>query len=136
MGDPLLGRYAAVKLGTTTVNNFGRWSLNISMAEISVDAFGSVWGKSMPGLQKWTGTMEGMYDPADTSGQWLIQNSALAATKITDIRFYINSTSYWAPKTDNTNNGAYINTVSIDHDMNGVARVTFNVLGYGELALV
>ena len=137
MGDPLMGRYASVKLGSNLVANLTNWSIDINMDDIDVTAFGSVWGKSMPGFQRWTGTAEGHYDPADTNGQAVLQDDALSATKITDIRFYIDSTSYWTPDvTNDSDAGCYINTVSIRHDKAGVAAVTFNILGYGPLTLV
>ena len=141
MGTPLMGRYASVKLGTETgedlIANLGSWSIDINMDDIDVTAFGSVWGKSMPGFQRWTATIEGYYDPADSTGQAVLQSNALSATKITDIRFYIDSTSYWTPDTSSdADAGCYINTVSIRHDKAGVAAVTYNVLGYGPLKLV
>ena len=132
-----MGRYASVKLGSNLVANLTNWSIDINMDDIDVTAFGSVWGKSMPGFQRWTGTAEGYYDPADTNGQAVLQDDALSATKITDIRFYIDSTSYWTPDvTNDSDAGCYINTVSIRHDKAGVAAVTFNILGYGPLTLV
>ena len=137
MGDPLMGRYASVKLASDLIANLSNWSVDISSDEIDVTVFGSVWKKSMPGFQGWTGSAEGFYDPADSTGQAVMQSDALNATKITNIRFYINSTSYWTPDvTTDTNAGCYVNTVSIRHDKAGVAAVTFNILGYGPLTLV
>jgi hypothetical protein len=137
MPDPLMGRYATVKLGTTLVENLGRWNINIALDEIDVSAFGTVWKKNQPGFQGWTGTIEGMYDPADTDGQKTLHDAALAATKIQNIRFYIDSTSYWTPDTtDDAANGCYISSVDITHDKAGVAQVTMNIIGYGKLALV
>ena len=136
MGNPLMGRYASVKLGSDLIANLTNWSIDINMDDIDVTAFGSVWGKSMPGFQRWTGSAEGYYDPADTNGQAELQNDALNATKITDIRFYIDSTSYWTPDvTNDPDAGCYINTVSIKHDKAGVAAVTYSILGYGPLVL-
>ena len=136
MGDPLMGRYASVKLGSNLVANLTNWSIDINMDEIDVTAFGSVWGKSMPGFQRWTGSAEGHYDPADTNGQAELQSNALSATKITDIRFYIDSTSYWTPDiTNDSDAGCFINVVSVKHDKAGVASVTYSILGFGPLVL-
>ena len=141
MGDPLMGRYASVKLydGTNDnlIANLGAWSIDINMDDIDATAFGSVWKKSMPGFQGWTGSAEGFYDPSDTSGQAVLQSDALSATKITAIKFFIDSTSYWTPDvTNDTEAGCYINAVSIKHDKAGVAAVTYSIIGYGQLALV
>lgn len=136
MGDPLNGRYATIKIGAVLVQNMGRWNLDIKMDEIDASAFGTVWGKQIPGMQKWTATLEGNYDPADTQGQRTLQGAALAATKIADIRLYIDSLSYWKPATDiDAQYGAYISGLSIQHDKSGLASVTFNVIGYGEIKL-
>ena len=137
MGTPLMGRYASVKIGSDLVANLSAWNIDINMDDIDVTVFGSVWKKSMPGFQGWSGGAEGFYDPADTDGQQSLIDNALSATKITDIRFYIDSTSYWTPDlTTDTAAGCYINTVSVKHDKAGVAAVTLNIIGYGPLTLV
>jgi len=136
MGDPLMGRFASIKIGSALVQNMGRWTLDIRSDEIDVSCFGTVWGKMMIGMQRWTATLEGMYDPADTTGQLALQEAEIAATKLTDVRLYINTTSYWCPDvTGETNAGAFISGVSVSHDKAGVASVTFNVVGFGKLIL-
>ncbi len=136
MSDPIMGRYATVKIGTNLIQNLGRWTLNIRMDEIDVSVFGTVWGKTIPGMQKWTATAEGFYDPADATGQQDSFTDALAANKITDIRFYLDSTSYWAPdQSDSTYNGGYITNVDINHDKAGVAALTMNISGFGKIKL-
>ena len=137
MGTPLMGRYASIKKGSVLVQNLGKWTLDIKMDEIDTSVFGSVWGKKIPGMQSWTGSIEGFYDPADSTGQKALQDAALAATKLTDIRFYIDSTSYWTPDvTGESDAGAYISSVSVGHDKAGVASITMAVIGYGKIALV
>lgn len=137
MSDPLQGRYASVKLASNIIANLGSWNIDINMAEIDVSVFGSTWGKSIPGMNKWTGGVEGFYDPDDTNGQAALETKALAATKITNARFYIDSTSYWTPDvTSDTDAGCYVNTMSIKHDKAGVAAVTYSIVGFGPLALV
>jgi hypothetical protein len=137
MNEPLMGRFAAIKLASTLVENLGKWNLDIKMDEIDTSVFGSTWGRKIPGMQAWTATLEGFYDPADTNGQKVLQDAALAATKLTTIRFYIDSTSYWTPDTTSeTNAGAYISSISISHDKAGVAAVNMNIIGYGKIALV
>ena len=137
MGTPLMGRYASIKKGSVLVQNLGKWTLDIKMDEIDTSVFGSVWGKKIPGMQSWTGSIEGFYDPADSTGQKALQDAALAATKLTDIRFYIDSTNYWTPDvTGESDAGAYISSVSVGHDKAGVASITMAVIGYGKIALV
>lgn len=152
MATPLSGRYASVKLsgstvaGTagTTINNLGHWEVAISFDTMDASVFGSVWGKDMSGMQGWTGTVEGFFDTstvADTQIMGLL-NSALNATKINDIRFYLESSAgfffmpnYTAWGYGTTEAGAYISNVRIAHDKNGLASASYSVLGYGNLAL-
>jgi len=137
MGDPLQGRYASVKSGSNLIQNLGKWTIDIKMDEIDTSVFGSVWGKKIPGMQSWTGSLDGFYDPADSTGQKALQDAALAATKLTDIRFYINSTSYWTPDvTGESAAGAYISSVNVSHDKAGVASLTMSVIGFGKITLV
>lgn len=136
MGDPLMGRFASIKIGSDLIKNMGRWTLDIRSDEIDVSAFGTVWGKMMIGMQRWTATLEGMYDPADTTGQLALQNAEINATKLQDVRLYVNTTSYWAPaSTDDTTAGCYVSGLNVVHDKAGVATVTFNLVGYGKLVL-
>ena len=136
MGTPLRGRYASVKLGSNLVANGRRWTLDIRLDEIDVSVFGSVWKKSMTGMQSWAGTLESLYDPADTQ-QDALADAALSATKITNIRFYIDSTSYWTPDiTNDSDAGCYVSGMPITHEHAGVAAVTYNIVGYGQLTLV
>ena len=135
MGDPLRGRYASVKLGSDLVANGRRWTLDIRLDEIDVSVFGTTWKKSMTGMQSWTATLEALYDPADTQ-QAAMKAAAIGATKITDIRFYIDSTSYWTPDvTADSSAGCYISGLPITHEHAGVASVTYNFVGYGEIDL-
>ena len=137
MGDVLMGRYASIKKGSVLVENLGKWTMDIKMDEIDTSVFGSVWGKKIPGMQAWTASIEGFYAPADTTGQKALHDAALAATKLTDIRLYIDSTSYWTPDvTGETGAGAYISSINVVHDKAGVASITMNVIGYGKIALV
>ncbi len=137
MPDPLMGRYASIKVGTTLVENLGKWTLNLTGAEIDVSAFGDSWEKKMPGMQGWTASLEGMYDPADTDGQAILSAAKLAATKLKTVRLYIDSTSYWNVASDeDTNYGCYIQNLNITHDKAGVAQVTMNVLGFGKIKLI
>ena len=137
MGDPLQGRYASVKLASNLIANLGDWSLDINLDSIDVSVFGSTWGKAIPGMQRWTGSANGFYDPADTNGQATLKTDALASTKVTDIRFYVDSTSYWTPDvTGDADAGCYINTISIKHDKAGVASVGYSIIGFGPLTLV
>jgi len=134
MGDPLMGRNASVKIETTLIENLGRWTINFTGADIDVSKFGTVWERRMPGMVGWNGTIEGMWDPADTTGQEVLMAAKIGGTKITTIRFYVDDENYWAPDTDSeADAGCYIQNVTITQDKAGVAMLTMSVLGFGPI---
>ncbi len=158
MATPLSGRYASVRIGGTVtsapagggsigtvIGNLGHWEIAISFDELDASVFGSVWKKSMTGMQQWSGTVEGFFDTSTAANAQILGllNPALDATLIQDIRFYLQTSSglFFMPNytsfgtTTSTDDGAYISNVRISHDKTGLASASYNVLGYGELAL-
>ena len=134
MGDVLMGRHASVKIGTTVISNLGSWEVTFSIDRIDVTVFGSVWKKEVPGFQGWGARLSGFYDIDDSVGQQILKAAALAATKVTDIRFYMNTTDYWTPDvTADSLAGCYVGNVVIGQDKAGVASVSFEVMGFGPL---
>lgn len=137
MGDSLLGRYAKVKIGTETVANIASWKIDVSTTDIDASVFGTGWGATKPGMQKWTAVVEGFLDMADITGQLVLKNAQIGGTKIANIGFYQDSTSYWAPNmTADSGAGAYILSMSMGAANNDIIRVTFNVGGVGPLTLI
>jgi hypothetical protein len=161
MAAPYTGRYASIRLttGTTSVEMLGKWDLSITFDDIDASVFGTVWKQGMNGMQGWTGKFDGFYavsTAVGSSGQYTLQSAALAQTKLQNIRFYLNSTgdggstSYFfmphyssnvansaAVAVTNYDNsaGAYISNVSVGMDKAGLASVSYDVQGYGPLAL-
>jgi len=137
MGSPLMGRNARVKLSTYTILNLASWDMNIATDELDASVFGTGWGATMPGMQKWTCAVAGLYDRADTTGQKALMDAKVAGTKLTDIRFYLDNTSYVRPDlTNDSDSGAYITGMTVKMDKSGLGQVTFNVVGVGPLAWV
>lgn len=154
MATPLTGRVASIRIGGlasgavgTVINNLGHWEIAISFDELDASVFGTVWKKNMTGMQGWTGTVEGFLDPSTAANTQItgLLNSALDATKIQDIRFYLQTssglffmpdyTTYGAAESTACDAGAYISNVRISHDKNGLASASYNILGYGALGL-
>lgn len=135
MGTPKMGRYARVKLGTVTILNLASWDLNMATDELDASVFGTGWGATMPGMQKWTVAVAGLYDPSDVTGQNVVESAKRNGTKLTNIRFYVDETSYFVPDvTEDSDAGAYITGYTIKQDKSGLAQLTFNVVGVGPLS--
>lgn len=131
----ILGRNASVKLGTDTVAEMANWSLEITADAITEPVFGDTWSKTH-GLSTtgWTATVEGLYDNTDTTGQDVLKDAVISGTKITNIRFYEDSTKYWTPNTGaDAAAGCYITSMPITVAQGDVGRVSFSVQGTGEI---
>jgi len=160
MAAPYTGRYASIRLstGTTSVEMLGKWDLTIAFDDIDASVFGTVWKANMNGQQGWTGKFDGFFAVTTSSGQYALQTAALAQTKLQNIRFYMNSTGDGTSSTEQlffmphyssnvattggaavtnyeSDAGAYISNVSIGQDKGGLASVSYDVQGYGALAL-
>ena len=148
MATPLSGRYCSVRLGTNTINSLGTWEIVINVDSAEIAEFGSVWKKTLPIMEGWSGTVTGFLD-TNTSAQHqltaLLKNS-LQANKIQDIRFYPESTIneagttglFFMPAfgtTGSTDAGAFISNVRISADKSGLVSGSYDVLGYGPIAL-
>lgn len=94
-----VGYLCAVKLGTAKVQGMGTWSLEgITADQMETTEFGNNW-KTYEFGQKDGGTLSfsGLADPADTTGQEALMYGNVQNTDITDLRLYVDSTSYWCP---------------------------------------
>jgi hypothetical protein len=74
---------------------------------IDTTSFGSTWKKSDRGMIGWEGTATGYLDKNDTSGQVAIETAFLNGTKLTGMKFYIDSTTYYAADPSSSSAGVY-----------------------------
>jgi hypothetical protein len=137
MPNALIGRYASVKLGSAVIANLASWKMDFTTDELDASVFGTGWGATMPGQQKWVATVDGFLDMLDTTGQLVIKTAKFAGTKVTNIKFFDDTTSGWVPDiTTDSSAGAYILGMSIDAAMNGLVKVSYKIGGVGPIALV
>ncbi len=137
MGNPLIGRYAKVMKASTNILNLASWKIDFRTDELDASVFGTGWGATLPGQQKWVATVDGLCDMADTTGQLALKAAKFAGTKLTDLKFYQDSTSYWvADITSDSAAGAYVLNMSIDAAQNGLVKINFTIGGVGPIALV
>ncbi len=151
MATPFTGRYCAISIGGTTtsyINNLGRWELNITMDEMDASVFGTVWKKNMTGMQGWNGTIEGFFDPSTAAPSQVatLMSAALNASKVQDIRFYLNTatsmffwptyTTIFIGGTGSTDAGAYLSNIRVGAEKNSLISFSASVLGYKGIALI
>lgn len=139
------GREAMVTVNASTteavVTEMSNWDISINVEEIDTTAFGDGWGKSDVGMMKWSGSFSGYFDPADSTGQAVIEAARDSGDLLDDIRFYVqySTTSgdeviYFHPDTvTDSNAGARITTMDVKTDKSGVATLNVSFTGSGPI---
>jgi len=149
-----IGRECMVSLGaraTGEVVGMGTWALNgITSDELETTEFGDSWKSYKFGLKDGgTVTFSGLCDPADTTGQDVLKAANLDNTDITNLRLYVDNTSwyepcqttyYWSPS-DTTGNAtvlSHVNVTSynISSDKSGLIVTDFSCRVSGCMVLV
>lgn len=89
----------SVKLGANLIVGMGSVSLNgIQVDQMETTAFGDTWKQFMSGMKDGGDlSFDGFYDPADVTGQEALRVANLNGTDITNLRVYIDNTSYFEP---------------------------------------
>ena len=147
-----VGKDGKVTLGATTVVGMGTWSLDgVSVEEFDASAFGDEWKSFKYGMKDGgTVSFNGHYDPTDSTGQQMLQLANLYNSALTDLRCYVDDTSYFVPSqsTSYFAPGAYstgmpgkvstvtITAFNIGADKSGLETVSFTGKVSGLMVLV
>jgi len=93
------GKDCKVTLGTTSVLGMGTWSLNgITSEQFDNSEFGDNWKTFLFGMKDGGQvTFSGLFKPGDVTGQDALREANLENTDITNMRLYIDDTSYFEP---------------------------------------
>lgn len=122
------GRTASVQVDGSTVSDLYNWSINLESNPIEQSVFGDTWGKVHGlGVNKWSGSFEGIMDGDDTDGQLALVDAQINSTVVSGIQFNLDSSSYYQ-------GDVYITSHEVSTDPEDVARITYNFSGTGELA--
>ena len=131
------GQDGHIKLGTFEVAEMASWNLTISTNEIAINVFGNSWSKTQQGIKTWSCSVSGFYDLTDTNGQVAVKNAFYANTLLTNVRFYVDDTSYWTPDTTTDSSaGARVTNYSPTQTADNVAQVTIQFAGTGPITFV
>lgn len=146
-----VGKDAKVALGSDTVVAMGNWSLNgITVDEFDASAFTDTWKQYMYGMKDGGSvTFSGHYDPDDTTGQQALQQANLYNSSLTNLRFYIDNTSYFEPCqttgyfSPNLTTGAptklssvTVTAFNVNMDSSGIGAIDFTAKVSGVMVLV
>jgi hypothetical protein len=141
------GRYACVTVNALTteavVAEINKQNVSRQSDTLDTPVFGNDgWGRSTVGVKKYSGSFDGYYDPSDTDGQAVLEDSWENGTVISDIRLYYKysttsgETVYYDKPTTGTGNGIIITNIERSIDVNGVGEISFSYEGCGPLESV
>lgn len=133
-----VGRLGKVVLGTYTVSEMTKWSLDgITTELIDATAFTDTAKEFVLGITDYgTVSFSGHFDMTDSTGQVLLDSANKNASKITNIKFYIDSTSYYTPDVTTVSAaGVYITSLKVTQDISGLASIEFQGKCTGPLVL-
>ncbi len=95
----IVGKDGKVTLGAVTVAGMGTWSYDgITTEEFDSSEFGDEWKTFEYGMKDGGSvSFNGHYEPTDTTGQQVLQQANLYNSGLTDLRLYVDNTSYYTP---------------------------------------
>ena len=117
-----------VKIGSDTLLSITEWSLDIKQSVQDVTAFGDTWEQKIKGLLGASGSLKGICDVADTTGQFLLYNTTLLTTVTVTLLLYVTAAKYYTAT-------AYIDGMKIGNKVDGVAEVEFSFVVDGAITL-
>jgi hypothetical protein len=145
------GYLGKVALGVDKVLGIGNWSMDgMSLAEMDDTELGDEATKYVLGIMDGGSiSFAGNHKPGDTSGQLALLTAFDARTELTDLRFYIDETSYYVPcqtagylhpgKTTGANtavSNVVMKSAPVNYDKGSLGQVSFSVRVNGNMVLV
>jgi hypothetical protein len=134
----LVGKDCKVTLGTNKVLGMGTWTMGgVSTDLLESTEFGDNWKRYKLGLKDGGEiSCSGFYDKTDTTGQDALRTANELGTSITDIRFYVDSTSYFCPCTTNPVSSGLCTGWSIGAEKSGLISAEFTIKLDGKMQLI
>lgn len=125
-------------VGATKILGMGTWSINgITVDQLEDTEFGDSYKTFLYGLKDGgTVSFNGYYDKADATGQTLLRTAHDNATELTDLRFYVDSVSYWRPNsTGSPSSNIVITSHDIGADKGALVQCSFTGKVNGKMTL-
>ena len=133
------GKNCKVTNLATKFEGIGTWSINgITADQLEDTQFGDDWKTYLYGLKDGGQvSFSGYYDSADSAGQAAMRTANENDTELTDLRFYVDDTSYWRPNSTGTPSSHIIITSwDISADKAGLVQCSFTGKVSGKMDFV
>ena len=127
------GKNAKVVLGSYTVLSLVDYSLTIEAPLLEEPTFGDEWAVvAGQGIKGAGGSISGLLNPDDTTGQVIIEAAILAGTKVTDFKLYTDPTTYWSSDIGNdADAGVYFTNWAITASAPDITKISFDFRFHG-----
>lgn len=123
----------------TKFEGMGTWSINgVTADQLEDTQFGDEWKTFLYGMKDGGQvSFAGYYDKTDTTGQTAMRTANELDTELTDLRFYVDDTSYWRPNSTGTPTSHIIITSwDISADKSGLVQCSFTGKVSGKMDFV
>ena len=129
------GKDCKATFGTTTIADMVDYSFSLESPLVEAEVFGTEWNRvAGQGVKAAGGSMSGLMNTADTTGQVALENAVISGTMITDFRLYINETDYWASNTvDDVDAGVYFSNINITAAPSDITKISVDFRFNGEV---
>jgi hypothetical protein len=123
-----VGKNCKVANGANQILGIGSWSIaGGATDQLDSSEFGDTWKTFELGMKDGGAVnFSGLYDSADATGQDVLRAAHENDTELTDLRFYVDATSYWRPGTTNPLSHIKILSWEISAAQNGLVQVSFS----------
>ena len=127
------GKNAKVVLGSYTVLSLVDYSLTIEAPLLEEPTFGDEWSVvAGQGIKGAGGSVSGLLNPDDSTGQVAIETAILDGSKVTDFKLYTDDSTYWSSDTGNdADAGVYFSNLAITATANDITKVSFDFRFHG-----
>ena len=123
----IAGKSGSFKVSTNVVADLNNFKLDVESDLKTTTNYGSNgWEENLPTIKKWSGSVDGNWNMADTNGQKALQDAILGGTAIAAV-FNINGTNNYA-------GNAYIKKISVQEPVDDIAKFTAEIVGTGALS--
>lgn len=133
------GKDCKVTVGANSIIGMGTWEISGRDVEmLETTEFGDQYTTMTPGIKSGGQiSFSGLLDPDDSTGQTVLQTAWENGTDVTNLRAYIDNTSYYEANQTGTPS-SYVNITSFDisTDKNALATISFSGTLSGKWTLV
>lgn len=129
------GKDAKLTFGTTTILDMVDYTFTVESPLLEEAVFGDEWNRvAGQGIKSAGGSLSGLLNTADTTGQVAIENAVISGTLINDFRLYVNDADYWTPNTGaDADAGVYFTNYATSAGANDIVKMSADFRFNGEV---